>query len=119
MRACKACMLARLGCATNRFSEIATQAAAWDAKCDSSRAVEVEELTSNGYRAHVRGGETYHRRWYRRVRVAGHWQGSMGRVQCCQRVESADEATEGVLLAVGRGAGSGLSRGGVTRSEEH
>jgi hypothetical protein len=90
MRACSSVAfllaLGGCGCVTHHYREIAEQAAARDlTSCESSIAVRLRALSDWAFVAETCAGKAYYRCWSRRK--------SGGRIQCCARVASEDEAT--------------------------
>ncbi len=78
--------LASLGCFENHFREVATQAAAEQSSCEgSSKPMAVKQLESYAFEAETCRGPAYYRCYYQRK--------TMGRVQCCGRVATYEEAT--------------------------
>ncbi|MFI5297073.1 MAG: hypothetical protein ACHREM_03165 [Polyangiales bacterium] len=90
-----------VGCVPSHFASIAGQAAARALTCESSRAVEVEQLSSAGFLVQTCEGPQYFR--CKNVRH------TMGGVQCCVRVESEEQATS--LLYFGSWEGATCSEG--------
>lgn len=73
-------------CVESHFREIATQAAAQQSECEGQTgAMQVKELEGYAYQAETCRGPAYYRCYYQRK--------TMGRVQCCGRVETYEEAT--------------------------
>jgi hypothetical protein len=72
-------------CVESHFPAIAAQTAAADElPCESSKAVEVEQLSSSGFRVQTCAGPRYYRCWNKRKTTS----------QCCQRVATESEATD-------------------------
>ena len=73
-------------CAHTHFEPIVASAYARDGGCDEQTRVEVEPLSSWGFRARGCGeGEAYYRCYFKRK--------TLGKVQCCARVPSEGAAT--------------------------
>ncbi len=80
-------------CVESHFEAIATQAAAGDVggHCESTLPVQIERLSSYGYRAQTCEGVTFYRCWRQRK----------SSTQCCARVATEDEATSTFFAGAG------------------
>jgi hypothetical protein len=78
-------------CAHTHFEPIVASAYVRDGGCDERTRVDVEPLSSWGFRARGCGeGEAYYRCYFERK--------TLGKVQCCARVASAGAATAVIAL---------------------
>lgn len=89
-------LTATIGCVPSHFASIAGQAAARGVTCESSRAVEVEPLSSAGFRVQTCEGPQYFR--------CANVRRTMGGVQCCVRVATESDATDTFYFGSWEGA---------------